>query len=189
MTHHHDSQDDLRPVIDTLRANRPELSALELDAVRQRVQARVARQPGRRARSADLMKSRIAILATLVVGMLMSTTGASLAISGFASSTDKASVAQYGPGDEDKGGGNQGVLGEEEGSGPGAGAQGEQEQAGNEAAQGVQPARQVEAGAQATGSEEQLPFTGFAAIPILLGGVALLSAGLVLRRRSREDVA
>ena len=44
----------------------------------------------------------------------------------------------------------------------------------------VQPARQVENGGQ-------LPFTGFLAVPVLLGGVALLSGGLVLRRRTRSD--
>ena len=180
MTHHDDSHDDLQPVIEQLRANRPEASALELDAVKQRVRGRVARHPGRRARSADLMKSRIAILATLVVGMLFSTAGASLAISGFASSNDKASVAQYGP--EDTGGGG-GVLGEDEGGGPTT----QENNGGGGGGNGVQPARQVEAGSQ--GSEEQLPFTGFAAIPILLGGVALLTTGLVLRRRSRDDTA
>ena len=52
---------------------------------------------------------------------------------------------------------------------------------------GTQPARQVEAGAQGTGGEEQLPFTGFAAIPILLGGVALLTSGLVLRKRAADE--
>ena len=186
MTYHNDSQDELQPVVDVLRASRPEMSAIELDAVKQRVHARVARQPGRRARSADLMKSRLAILATLVVGMLLSTTGASLAISGFASSNDKASVAQYGPG-TDKGG--QGVLGEEENSSPspGGGTQGEENNGGGGG--GVQPARQVEAGAQGNGGEEQLPFTGFAAIPILLGGVALLATGLVLRRRAGDGPA
>ena len=50
----------------------------------------------------------------------------------------------------------------------------------------LQPTRQVESGTQGTGGNE-LPFTGFAAIPILLGGVALLSVGLVLRRRTRTD--
>ena len=47
----------------------------------------------------------------------------------------------------------------------------------------TQPTRQVEAGA----TTSQLPFTGFAAIPVLIGGIALLSAGLVLRRRSGEQ--
>jgi hypothetical protein len=188
MTYHNDSQDDLQPVIDVLRASRPEMSAIELDTVKQRVHARVARHSGRRARSADLMKSRLAILATLVVGMLLSTTGASLAISGFASSNDKASVAQYGPGDDqgDEDQGGEGVLGEEENSSPGGGTQGENNGGGGN---GVQPARQFEAGTQATGGDQQLPFTGFAAIPILLGGVALLATGLVLRRRAGDGPA
>ena len=47
----------------------------------------------------------------------------------------------------------------------------------------MQPSRQVEAGA----NENKLPFTGFAAIPILIGGIALLSAGLVLRRRTGDE--
>jgi hypothetical protein len=48
---------------------------------------------------------------------------------------------------------------------------------------GVQPSRQVEAGA----NNNELPFTGFAAIPVLIGGIALLSAGLVLRRRTGDE--
>ena len=121
------------------------------------------------------MRSRLAILAMLVFGMLLSTGGGALAVSGFASQQDNAAQGQYGAGEEDEG--TQGVLGEDEDSGgPTAG----QEDS------GTQPARQVEAGVQSSG-EEQLPFTGFAAIPILLGGVALLTSGLVLRRRSAED--
>ena len=46
----------------------------------------------------------------------------------------------------------------------------------------VQPARQV----QEAGSNE-LPFTGFAALPVLLLGLVLLSAGLVMRRSSTKD--
>jgi hypothetical protein len=48
---------------------------------------------------------------------------------------------------------------------------------------GTQPTRQEAAAAQTS----QLPFTGFAAIPVLLGGLALLSGGLVLRRRTRSE--
>lgn len=50
----------------------------------------------------------------------------------------------------------------------------------------TQPTRQVEAGVQAA-DDGELPFTGFAAIPILIGGVALLGTGAVLRRRTRDD--
>jgi hypothetical protein len=48
---------------------------------------------------------------------------------------------------------------------------------------GTQPARQQAVAAQQTG---QLPFTGFAAIPVLLGGLALLTGGLILRRRTSK---
>jgi hypothetical protein len=177
MTHHHDSHDDLQPVIEQLRANRPEASALELDTVKQRVRSRVQRRPGRRARSADLMKSRIAILTALVLGMTLSTAGAGLAVSGFVSQTDNAAEQQYGqnPGGTNPGGG--GVLPEEdEGD-----VQGEQDES-----TPLQQPRQVEAGTQETGGEE-LPFTGFLAIPVLLGGIALLSAGLVLRRKAADE--
>jgi hypothetical protein len=116
----------------------------------------------------------------LVFGGLLSTGGGALAISGFASQQDNAAQSQYGgvQGEEDQG--DQGTLGEED-SGGGAPSGSDDN--------GTQPARQVEAGAQGTGGEEQLPFTGFAAIPILLGGVALLTTGLVLRRRSGDDAA
>jgi hypothetical protein len=46
----------------------------------------------------------------------------------------------------------------------------------------VQAPRQVE-----NGSDSELPFTGFLALPVLLGGVALLGGGLVLRRRTHSD--
>jgi hypothetical protein len=162
---HHDSHDDLQPVIEQLRAERPEASALELDMVKQRVRGRVARQHGR-ARSANPMKSRLSIILALALGMMLSTAGAGLAVSGFTSAGDDASVSQYGqenPRERDD------VLPETDVGGGGP----------------LQPTRQAEAGAQDTGGE--LPFTGFAAIPILIGGVALLSTGMVLRRRSDDD--
>ena len=127
------------------------------------------------------MKSRIAILATLVLGMTLSTAGAGLAVSGFVSQTDNAAEQQYGvnPGATNPGGG--GVLPEEdEGD-----VQGEEDE-GSPAPDNLQPPRQVEAGTQETGGEE-LPFTGFLAIPVLLGGIALLSAGLVLRRKASDE--
>ena len=122
------------------------------------------------------MKSRLVVLTMLVLGMLLSTTGAGLAVSGL--SGDNASISQYAPTSP---GGGGGVLGDEDtGSGEapeenGGPVGGDEDD--------VQPARQVEAGA----NNSQLPFTGFAAIPVLVGGIALLSAGLVLRRRTGDE--
>jgi hypothetical protein len=168
-----DHDDDLQRVADRLRASRPQLTALELDEVSQRVRARGAAR--RRPRSA-FMKSRLTILAMLVAGMLLCTTGAGLAVSGI---TSGSNAAQTEYGDQ----GPQGdVLGEEESGGsnggPTKGGGGSEQPA-----QETQPARQVEAG---SGGNE-LPFTGFAALPVLLGGVVLLGGGLVLRARTRGD--
>jgi hypothetical protein len=184
MTHQDDLHaDELHSVVEQLRAHRPEATGLELDAVKRRVRQRVAPRPaGRRARSAAFMKSRLAILSMLVTGMVLSTAGAGLAVDGLTSRNDAAKFQYY----VVPGGDNGNVLGEDNNNQPG-GVAGQ----GNGAAPGggvagandVQPARQVEAGA----GSENLPFTGFLAIPVLLGGVALLSAGLVLRRRAADD--
>jgi hypothetical protein len=181
MTHHDDHFRDaeLGPVIDRLEAERPTATALELDAIKQRVRGRVGRS-----RRTDSMRSRIAILATLALGMVLSTGGAGLAVSGFASQSDNAAQSQYGKSAPTPDEGGNDVLGEEDSGGP-AGGGDESSPAGAETES--QPARQVEAGAQGDSGDEQLPFTGFAAIPVLLGGVALLTTGLVLRRRTADD--
>jgi hypothetical protein len=173
---------DLGPVIDMLRAERPMATALELDSVKQRVMRNVARNPAKGSRRTEFMRSRIAILGMLVLGLVLSTSGAGLAVTGLANS-DKAAISQYGGGTTPQGGG--GVLGEEESGGGGTQPQ-EENNSPNGGGTDVQPTQQVESGAQSGGGSE-LPFTGFAAIPILLGGVALLSAGLVLRRRTGTD--
>jgi hypothetical protein len=157
-------------VIRLLRENRPEVTELELDQIKQRVRRRTAQPPSRRRQA---MKSRLAILSMLVLGMVFSTTGAGLAVQGL--TQNDASVAQYEPEDEEPQGG---VLGEEE-SGGGESAGGGAE----ESDDAVQPSRQV---AVSSGGDE-LPFTGFLAIPVLIGGVALLATGLVLRRQMRRD--
>jgi hypothetical protein len=120
--------------------------------------------------------------------MVLSTGGAGLAVSGFASQTGNASQAEYGtvtatPTETTEGG----VLGEDESGGPAGGTENNNGgPAGSPAGGSTQPTRQVESGAQGNGGG-QLPFTGFAAIPILLGGVALLVTGLVMRRRTADD--
>jgi hypothetical protein len=140
-------------VIRLLRENRPEAGELELDRITQQVRRRAA-HPERR----QDMKSRLAILLMLVLGMMLSTTGAGIAVQDLTS--DDASVAQYGPDEATP----PTVLGSEE------------------SGSDVQSTRQVAAGSD---GGDELPFTGFLAIPVLLGGVALLSGGLVLRHRTR----
>src|SRR3954468_6280727 len=76
-------------VIRLLEENRPQASNQELDAIKQRVRRRAA-EPSRRSQS---MKSRVAILGMLVTGILFSTAGAGLALSG---TNNNASIAQYG---------------------------------------------------------------------------------------------
>jgi hypothetical protein len=148
-----------------LRSERPELSALQLDAVkgnvRRRVQGRGSPIPGR-----SLMKSRLALTLILVVGLMMTGTGATIAITG-ASDNGSAGVAQYGNNNGNEGGN---LAGEEQGSGGGGG-------------NNTQPAEQV----AAQGTSGSLPFTGFVAIPLLVGGAALAGTGAVLRRRTREE--
>ena len=167
-------------MIARLEAEKPTASELELGLIRQRVRDRVA-PSARRSRRTEFMRSRLAIIAMLVFGGLLSTSGGALAVSGFTSQQGNAAQGQYGgvQGEEDDQG-DQGVLGEEESGGGSAPT----ESGGGP----TQPTRQVEAGAQSSGGDE-LPFTGFAAIPILLGGVGLLTAGLVLRRRTGDDAA
>lgn len=147
------------------------------------------------------MKSRIAILGMLVTGMLFSTAGAGLAVSGIADqSTDNAAVSQYAtptpspcptttannvrPSEDQstQDCGEGGVLPseaenapEEDGESGGGVLPQEEEDS------GTQPERQQAAAVETS----ELPFTGFAAIPVLLGGLALLTGGLVLRRRTR----
>jgi hypothetical protein len=162
-------------VIRLLREGRPRASELELDTIKQRAR-RQAGEPSRRNQS---MKSRLAILAMVAFGMLFSTAGAGLAVSGISSNSDNASVAQYGtptptPSATPEGG----VLPAEETNN----APENKPEGGVSPAEETQPTRQV-----AATTTSQLPFTGFAAIPVMLGGIALLTGGLVLRRRTRAE--
>ena len=44
----------------------------------------------------------------------------------------------------------------------------------------------VSASQQSASNGNSLPFTGYLAIPVLLGGVALAGTGLVLRKKSKD---
>ena len=167
-------------VIRLLEEGRPQATDLELDKIKQRIRRGQAAAPSGRKQS---MKSRLTILAMVAFGMLFSTAGAGLAVSGI-SSNNNASVAQYGtptptptPGGDTQAAEEEGGVlpAEETNNAPEGGVAPAEEES-------TQPTRQVEAT-----TESQLPFTGFAAIPVMLGGIALLTGGLVLRRRTRAE--
>jgi hypothetical protein len=134
------------------------------------------------------MKSRLALVSVLALGVFMSGTGATLALSG-TSGSGSASSAQYPPEHEHEehlcesgsgsgGGGNGGESGsgcnhESEHCGPTSSG-------GNGEACETQEVRQVET------SSGSLPFTGFMAIPVLIIGLGLLGGGVAMRLRMRS---
>ncbi len=193
-------------VIRLLKDERPQATDLELDEIKQRVRRRAA-DPSRRNQS---MKSRLAILGMLVAGLVFSTAGAGLAIQG--QNGTNAAISQYGTptptatpvctptptGTTPTSGGGQvtpsdicgegGVLPAEEENAP-AGGNGGGGEAPTTGGGGTLPAEETQAERQqaAAAQTSELPFTGFAAIPVLLGGLALLAGGLVLRSRTRSE--
>jgi hypothetical protein len=180
--------DDLLRAAEWLREARPTPDGHTLDRAKTRARARAvaAEKKAVPHEKGALLRSRIAITMILALGILMSATGATLAVSGLGESGD-ASTTQYregGSSTETLGGdpsdpastGSSGNSGASGGNGASGGS------GGNSGAGDVQPAAQ-----QAAGGQNTLPFTGFAAIPVLVGGVALLGSGLVLRRRSGRN--
>lgn len=203
---------ELQDIEETLRANRPETSPLELDriklqAIRQATQGRpsfLARQKG------AFMKSRLAMMLVIAAGFMLSTTGAGLAISG-SSSSGSAAGSQYTPAGVEEHGGHQnegqGVKGaathggtkcSENGSGSN-GAGGNSGANGNGKCNNTQPAETETAPAEVevapVPAEQQavvsngssLPFTGFVAIPLLIIGVLMVVGGAMLRLKSRKQ--
>jgi hypothetical protein len=77
-------------VIRLLQEGRPQATEMELDKIKQRARRQAAGTSGRK----QTMKSRLTILAMVAFGMLFSTAGAGLAVSGIPN--NNASVAQYG---------------------------------------------------------------------------------------------
>jgi hypothetical protein len=200
---------ELHDIEETLRANRPETSPLELDriklqAIRQATQGRpsfLARQKG------AFMKSRLAMMLVIAAGFMLSTTGAGLAISG-SSSSGSAAESQYTPAGVEEHGGHhsegQGVKGAatkggndcssngngSNGGGGNSGANGsncnepvETEPAPAEVEVAPAPAEQQ----AVVSSGSTLPFTGFVAIPLLIIGVLMVVGGAMLRFKSRKQ--
>jgi hypothetical protein len=198
---------EFHDIEETLRANRPETSPLELDriklqAIRQAAQGRpsfVARQKG------AFMKSRLAMMLVIAAGFMLSTTGAGLAISG-SSSSGSAAESQYTPAGVEEHSGhhseNQGVKGAATKGGNDCSGNGSNGGGGNSGANGsncnepveTEPApaeveiAPVPAEQQAVvSSGSSLPFTGFVAIPLLIIGVLMVVGGAMLRFKSRKQ--
>jgi hypothetical protein len=161
---------DLASTEERLRAGRVMATAVELDALKLRAK-RQAAPAAPRFRKGMWMKSRLALTLMIVLGLMMSTTGAGLAISG-SSDSGSAAKAQYGKDDDDNGKDNlAGAI--QDGNGGG----------------GVDTAPQATQQVAATTTDDgggSLPFTGFFTIPLIVGGVALLSGGALLRWRARD---
>jgi hypothetical protein len=118
------------------------------------------------------MRTRLALTAVLALGVLSSGTGVGLAVSGV-SGGDSAAGAQYPEQTTPsvpKGDQTQAVLG----------GQRDVEQPA-----AAQPLAQVSADA----GDDSLPFTGLAAIPLIVAGVGLLGVGVALRRATRRGEA
>jgi len=196
-----------------MRAERRQPSALELDDLKRRVRRQAA---GRSSltplvQKGSLLTSRLLITILIAFGIVLSGTGATLAIAPNAVNTGSTtSFAQYGSDDDDDGPNDEddsdddsgtpppesgvggttasqdppiGVLPEGPKSGvapttESGGAPRVQTAADRGSAPRLQPIRQQ------ADQGESLPFTGLAAIPILVVGIGLLASGLVLRRRA-----
>jgi len=167
---------ELTPIEQRLRAERATATPVELDALKLRAM-RQAAPAAPRLRKGVWMKSRLALTLMIVLGLMMSTTGAGLAISG-SSDSGSAAQGQYGK-DDDDGGPNDNLAGTVQGGDGGGG-----DVAGTAPAADTQPTEQV---AVATDDGGSLPFTGFVTIPLIVGGVALLSGGALLRWRARDE--
>jgi hypothetical protein len=186
--------DELVGTAELLRQGRPELAADDLESVRRRVRSRasVRRRPN------------LAVALCLALGLIFSTAGTGLAVSGLSGSTSAVS-AQYPD-----------AQAPQVAQQPAPQTQTQTEtQTQAPTAEPTQPAEEPEvlgetqeetAPTPTLGDEESnpapavaaaeetvvrqveatssLPFTGFEAIPVIVAGIALLLAGALLRRRT-----
>ena len=197
---------ELREVDQRLREDRPALSALELDEIKVRALESAPRRATMRfgKQKGKLMKSRLAVVMVLALGLFMCGTGAALGASG-SSGSGSAGSAQY-PEENEK---NRICTEQEEaeageGNNPDCAYTCEEKAA--EAGEDVNEVcgytcEEIAAGAEASPEEEErcvepapasggggsLPYTGFPTFAVLLFGLGLIGAGWAMRLRIRAD--
>ena len=202
-------QDPLPPELEDIgrlmREERRQPSALELDDLKRRARRQAA---GRSSltplvQKGSLLTSRLLITMLVAFGIVLSGTGATLAIAPNAVNTGSTtSFAQYGSNDDDDDDDGDTpppdgrVEGTQESQDPPIGVLPEGPKSGVAPTTESGEAPRVQTAADGGGAPrlqpirqqaeegESLPFTGLAAIPILVVGIGLLASGLVLRRRA-----
>ena len=184
--------------VDRLLRDRPVLPEDRVQVISSRARARAraslfsAHHP-----KESLLRSRLSILLMLVFGFVFSSAGVGMALTGVANEDQSAAATQYnggpapttppGPGPEGPQGpppGGPGAVIDEPPTPGGPGGVDEPPTLEPEPKGGDQPEAPGEETRQlaAAPGGGELPFTGFAAIPVLLLGFALLTGGFVLRR-------
>ena len=184
--------EDLSGIDAVLRDQRPQLPAdrMRFVAARARSRARVSIMQ-HTSQKESFLRSRIAITLMLVFGFGFSTAGVGMAVQGVAPTGLSAQQSQYDQAPQQPlvPSPDRNEVQDEVDEGPtaptndrgGNEVAGEQESGGQVAGDQAQETRQLAAEAR---TADELPFTGFAAIPVLLMGFVLLTAGFVLRRRA-----
>jgi hypothetical protein len=177
--------EELDSIADALRAERHQATPLELDRIKLQAirQAEQPRPSLYAVKKGTFMKSRLALTLLLVAGFMLSTTGATLAISGSSGSGSAADNQYVQPHNEEGTHGEQGTKGV---NGKGGNEKNTLEEEPAEVE--VEPAPAAEQQAVVS-SGSSLPFTGFVAIPLLVIGVGLILVGATLRLKSRKDTA
>lgn len=202
--------EDLHGIDAALRQSRPELPEDRARFIAARARSRARASAGHHtSQKESFLRSRIAILSMLVLGFGFSTAGVGMAVTGV-SEDQSAAGAQYQPAAPAPAAGQPPVPGETlapPAESPAPAVEDEVEvfgetDEGDEAPateDRVAPATEdrvapvadenpVEETRQlaAEAGGDELPFTGFAAIPVLLLGLGLLTSGFVLRRSGAE---
>ncbi|MFL5843391.1 MAG: hypothetical protein ACJ762_01775 [Solirubrobacteraceae bacterium] len=175
MKHNNDIPEDFSGIVDRLHAHRADITPLELDRIKRLSRERAVGK-GRihiKREERIFMKTRATVLGVLAGGMVLSFSGAAMGVSGLAGS-DSASQVQY-------------QVNVKPGKPTVLGASAVRPASGTAPTAQTAPAVAQPSAQQGLEDSGSLPFTGYAAIPVLLLGLGLLGTGFVMRRRTRLD--